>query len=244
MTTLNDSRLGDIVANNFRAAGVFDRYGLDYCCGGKKLFSKACAEKGIDIAEVSNEIEILESRSEGSGGNKFTLWNVNFLIDYIVNNHHEYLRGIFPVLTAHSQKVAGKHGENHPEYVAIAENFGKIRAELESHLMKEEQILFPFIRQLEQLNESNGQIPANQSMTVQMPINVMESEHVAAGDILAILQKLTNNYTPPEDACMTTRTMFAELAEFENDLHQHIHLENNILFPKAVALEEKLRSAQ
>jgi regulator of cell morphogenesis and NO signaling len=239
MLIQKESKIGDIVAENFRAAQVFERYGLDFCCGGKKSIAEACQSKGINANEVLNLLAELPENG-GVSPAHFNSWEVDFLIDYIVNNHHRYVKQALPVISEHTQKVASKHGENHPEVITIAELFSRISEELEVHMQKEERMLFPYIKRLLEIERSGEDAPHAPFGTVENPIRVMEAEHEAAGNLMAEIKTQSNSFTPPEDACTTYRVLYQELNEFENDLHMHIHLENNILFPKAIELEKKL----
>lgn len=239
MSIEKNSKIGEIVAENFHAAQVFEKYGLDFCCGGKKTLGEACLDKGINPDEVIQKLS--QVNGEGSRPTAdFNSWTPDFLIDYIINNHHKYVNRSLPVIMEHADKVALKHGENHEEVTVIAELFSNIKAELEAHMQKEERMLFPYIKRLAELERSGEEAPHAPFGTVENPIRMMEMEHDAAGKIMEKINTLSSSYTPPEDACTTYRVLYRELKEFEDDLHVHIHLENNILFPKAIELEKKL----
>lgn len=233
--------LSQIVIKNYKAAQVFERYGLDFCCRGNKLISEACAEKGINKEEIVSELNNLN----GSGHTDnviFNEWDLSVLAEYIVNKHHSYVRKMIPVIAAHTQKVALVHGENHPETIEIAKHFSVVYKDLKQHMMKEEQMLFPYIKYLAGAEHNNSAAEKPFFGTVKNPVRMMEIEHQNAGDEMFEIRKLSNNYNPPEDACNTYKVCWQELKEFEEDLHQHVHLENNILFPKAIRLEEKMFS--
>jgi regulator of cell morphogenesis and NO signaling len=234
-----ESKIGDIVAENFRAAQVFEKFGLDFCCGGKKSISEACQTEGINADKVINLLSELPENGNTTPTH-FNSWELDFLIDYIFNNHHSYVKRSLPVIFEHSQKVALKHGGNHNEVITISELFSRIMEELEVHMQKEERMLFPYIKRLLEIERSGEEAPHAPFGTVENPIKVMEAEHEAAGKIMTEINVLSSAYTLPEDACTTYRVLFQELKEFEDDLHIHIHLENNILFPKAIELEKKL----
>jgi regulator of cell morphogenesis and NO signaling len=235
MQTATDITIRDIVAENFRAAAVFQKYGVDFCCRGNRLVTDACAEQGISPDAIFSDLAKIETG--GDTVPRFNAWEPDFLIDYILNNHHHYIRAMLPILYLHTKKVASVHGERHPELIEVASHFAKIGQELEMHMRKEEQVLFPYIKSLVASRRA-GMNPAVPPFgSVRNPIAMMESEHQTAGDEMAIIRTLTNNYALPDDACTTYRITFQELQEFEQDLHRHVHLENNILFPKAVALE-------
>ncbi|RPI73161.1 MAG: iron-sulfur cluster repair di-iron protein [Ignavibacteriales bacterium] len=232
---LSDFTLSEIVKENFRTAAIFEKYNLDFCCNGKRTLTNACSEKGINPDNIITEINEINSLTQSEI--KPDEWKLDFLIDYIINNHHCYVSRMLPVISAHTQKVAMVHGENHPETKKIAEIFSAVNSEMRHHMMKEERILFPHIKILE---GTSIDVPADKPYfgTIKKPIEMMEAEHQSAGNGMFDIKELTNNYTPPADACTTYKVTFQELKEFEEDLHRHVHLENNILFPKAVQLEE------
>ena len=232
--------IGDLVTKDFRKAQVFKKFGLDFCCGGKKTLGKACAEKGIDIVQLEKELNEVENTAKSSSQD-YASWDLDFLVDYIVNTHHKYVVRSMPAIVEYTQKVARVHGMNHPEAVVIANEFLKVQSDLDSHMAKEENILFPYIKQLVETQKSKSTLGGSAFGSIQSPINMMEMEHELVGGIMAHIRELTNNFTPPADACSTYRLSYASLNEFEEDLHQHIHLENNILFPKAIKLEQELR---
>ena len=236
---IEELTLSEIVKKNFKAAAIFESYDLDFCCRGNKQIQQACAEKGISYSEVMEKVlPIFEEKKNGEA--RYDEWEIDFLADYIVNNHHEYVRRMIPVIAAHTQKVAAVHGDRHPEVIEIANKFSTVYKDLKQHLMKEEQILFPYIKQLKKISETDKGKERPFFGTASNPIKMMESEHEAAGDELFEIRRLSNGYTPPEDACNTYRVCFQELKDFEEDLHKHVHLENNILFPKTISLENEI----
>lgn len=237
-TDFSDLTLSEIVTQNFKAAAVFEKYKLDFCCGGKKPISEACREKGLNSSDIYNELKGITET--GSRTDNYDEWEADFLIDYIINNHHAYINKMIPVLSAHLQKIASVHGKNHPELLQAADSFGKVYKELRQHMMKEEQILFPFVKQLVAAKRVGGKTEAPYFGTVKNPIRMMEAEHQSAGDEMYEIRTLTNDYYIPDDACDTYRVTMQELKGFEEDLHKHIYLENYILFPKAIDLEQKL----
>jgi regulator of cell morphogenesis and NO signaling len=238
---LSKLTLSQIVTRNYKTAEIFEKYNLDFCCRGNKLLAMACEEKGIEENEVISDLnKLLSCRDESNG--RYNEWSTDFLTDYIINNHHTYIRNIIPVLTLHTQKVASAHGERHPETTEIARIFSAVSKDLKHHLMKEEGILFPYIKYMSKALTGESKTEKPYFNTVASPIKMMEAEHAAAGDELYEIRNLSGNYTPPEDACNTYKVCYSELKEFEEDLHKHVHLENNILFPKAVLLEKELMS--
>lgn len=225
------------------ATRLFEKLGIDYCCGGGKPLQTACADKQISVADVLRSLEqdnfITAANTESADFNQQPLKE---LIEHIVTRHHGYVRQEIPRLQQLLNKVVSVHGSTHPELAGIQQNFRTLADELTSHMMKEEQILFPYIAAMEQaFNEGK---PARRPMfgTVGNPVHMMEMEHDSAGALLREISAASGSYTPPENACFSYRTLYTGLKDFEADLHQHIHLENNILFPKAVALEEQVNA--
>lgn len=236
---LRSKTIGEIVASDFSTAATFEKYGVDFCCGGNRTISSACSEKNIPVEPLLDEVRTVLNASDKKS-EQFESWDLDILGDYIISTHHTYVREKIPVIRNFSERVINAHGKRHPEVLGIASLFHKISAELESHLLKEERILFPRISQLAAARRYGKAIPGFQPGSVSSPIAVMEAEHTDAGEVLREISLLSNTYTPPEDACNTFRALYYELAAFEKDLHKHIHLENNILFPRAIALEKEL----
>ena len=224
------------MAADYRAAGVFDRFGLDFCCGGKRTFGEACAAARLDPGAVGAELAKL-SPTPGAGDAPDASWPVDELAHYIVRRHHSYVRQQLPVIAGHLEKLVAVHGERHPELRQIAGHFAELSGELQTHMMKEEQILFPYVQQLAASAEFGLEPPIGMFGSVSNPIRMMEAEHRYAGDELGVIRGLSANYSVPADGCTTYRVCYEELAAFDADLRQHIHLENNILFPHAVTLE-------
>ncbi len=235
-----ESTIGELVAKDYRKAQVFKKFGIDFCCGGKKTLSEVCDRKGINIAQVEAELAEVEQYGQGSTQN-FQKWELDFLCDYITSTHHQYVRESIPFLGEISAKVARVHGDRHPELLELADVFARIAHDLSLHIQKEDKVLFPFIKELVQANKSGAALPQSMFGDLANPINLMEMEHEAAGEDLTAIRDLTNNFDLPADACTSYRILFKKLEEFENDLHQHVHLENNILFPKAIELEKQLK---
>jgi regulator of cell morphogenesis and NO signaling len=233
-----EATIGEIVKSDYRKAEVFKKFGIDFCCGGKKTLSKVCKEKGINIEEVEKALQNTDTQPRGRQTN-YDSWSLTFLSEYIINTHHNYVREAIPVLLTYSQKVAARHGAWHPEVIKVAQHFAVVASELSEHMEKEELILFPYIKRLENAFENESDLPVSPFGTVQNPIKMMEEEHEAAGNEMEEIRKLTNNYTLPEGACTTFTLLYQKLEEFDTDLHEHVHLENNILFPKAVQLEKE-----
>lgn len=221
--------VGELVTERPGRARVFERLEIDYCCGGKRPLEDACAAKGLDPGAVAAMLEALEE----SGGEEpdWTTATLGELCDHIVETHHAYLRDELPRLTFLVGKVASAHGNRHPELADVAQTYEGLAAELADHMLKEERVLFPACRRLEEGEEILA-------AGLAAPIAVMEDEHAAVGAALERLHELTGGYAPPADACNSYRAMLDGLATLELDLHEHIHEENNILFPRAAALAE------
>ena len=235
----NEETLGQIAAKDLRKVAIFKKYGIDFCCGGKKTVKQACAEKGLDVTKIEQELQQAD-KNISTRPLPYGDWGLDFLSDYIVNTHHSYVKKTLPDLRAYASKVAKVHGEHHPELLRIHQLVEEINAELTAHLVKEEKILFPYIKELIAGKNEKPQPYADQFGSVQTPISLMEEEHEMVGKNLAEIRALSNNYLLPQDACATYSILYRLLAEFEDDLFTHIHLENNILFPKALEVEKQI----
>lgn len=239
MTIQDQKTIGEYVAQDFRTASVFSKYGIDFCCKGNRSIEEACAKKDLDATRIQNEIDKLLQTST-TGQIDFTSWPLDLLADYIEKTHHRYVAEKSPILVAFLEKLCKVHGESHPELFEITELFKGCAQELGSHMQKEEQILFPFIKQMVNSNISNQPLGQPGFGSVSNPIAMMKAEHEHEGERLERISALTNTYTPPSDACNTYKVTYAMLQEFEKDLHTHIHLENNILFPQAIMMEAQM----
>lgn len=228
--------VAEIVSATPALAVVFEKFGIDYCCHGKQPLQAACAAANVDLQVILTELAAAQPGPSG-GEPDWNMATLEALVLNILNTHHALLRTELPRLESMLAKVVRVHGHHHPELAEVAAVFNDLSAELGSHMMKEEQILFPAIVQLER-HQNGGRGP-----WIANPIRVMEHEHAAVGTMLAAIKKDTGNYTPPADACNTYRVLFDSLRRLEADLHTHIHKENNILFPRAQALEQELAGA-
>lgn len=228
--TLPQKPVGEIVAEDYRTAQVLRSYGLDFCCGGGRTLEKACSSKKIEMKQVIYEIEALDLMDNTE--DNYNEWSLDFLTDYIVNNHHSFVRKMLPEISFYAEKVARVHGERDPELYDILQNVNMLKTEMLGHLEKEEQELFPQIKEL---------VTEKKSGSVKSAIvEALEEEHDKAGDLMAKIEELTNGFNPPSNACASYRVLFQNLEGFQKDLHKHVHLENNILFPKALKLEQSL----
>lgn len=225
--------VGEIVRDRPSLSQLFEQAKVDYCCGGKKTLDEACRNQGIDPQTFLAQLEAIANTNTEIEMNVATL-SLAKLADHIEQTHHAYLHTELPHLGKMVAKVAAVHGEKEPRLHQIKDIFLAVSQELETHLQKEEEILFPMIRQL----ESSAAVPSFHCGMIANPVHQMEFEHDEAGVALGQLRQLTDNYTAPEWACNTYRTMLDSLLNFEQDMHQHIHKENNVLFPKAIALEK------
>jgi regulator of cell morphogenesis and NO signaling len=228
------------VATDFRAGAVFEKFGIDFCCGGRRSVADACRQAAVDPSIVKQALQALPPA--GGESEDVAQWPMDRLVDYIVATHHAYVRSALPVIAGYLAKLVEVHGSRHPELARISTAFGTISSELALHMLKEERVLFPHLRELASV--PFGHACPSPFGSVENPIRMMEREHQEAGDELRFIRELSNGYTPPDDACTTYRVCFAELVRFERDLHRHVHLENNVLFPKAVELERALEAAR
>lgn len=237
MENLKNKTIGSFVAEDFRTAAVFSKYRIDFCCKGNRTVTEVCEKQNIDADTLlENVLQVVQS--ENSGTIDFNSWPLDLLADYIEKTHHRYVEEKTNVLLPFLDKLCKVHGANHPELFKINELFIGCAGELSQHMKKEELVLFPFVKRMVKTKESDGILFQPSFGTVSNPIAMMMHEHDNEGERFREIAALTDNYTPPADACTTYRVTFAMLKEFEADLHKHIHLENNILFPKAVALEK------
>lgn len=239
MNTIAHKKVGGIVAENFRTAKVFTQYGIDFCCKGGITLEAACAKHGISLDAIANDLQTEFKLPEEVHYTEFSLTQ---LIDHIVNIHHQYVVNSIPSLKAYLQKIAMVHGERHPELHSIKDLFFAAADALSEHLKKEELILFPYIKAMDEANSSHFHLSKPHFGHIENPIHMMENDHDVEGERFREIARLSNNYTIPTDGCQTYRVAFAMLKEFEEDLHTHIHLENNILFPKAIALYNQMNA--
>ncbi len=223
----NVATVAELAISHSAAAAIFEKYNIDYCCGGHRTLEEACERIGLDPAEIEQEIR----RSKiGDVGHTLRTdrWSASLLIDFIVQNHHSYVTDAIPAIKALLEKVCSVHGNDCPELLTIREHFLDLADELTSHMQKEEFVLFPAIKRLESQDLADHPLVH----AIQSPISAMEHEHTIAGDLIKHIRALSINYTPPSFACPTFRTTYERLREFDNDLMRHIHLENNVLFER------------
>ncbi len=236
--------VGEMVKKDFGKIAVFKKYGIDYCCKGNKTFEDACNEKDLTTDELMNAFKALEADQDQELSTKSIDYNnmeLDQLIDHIVEKHHSYLRENIPIIVKNGQDVVKAHGKNHAETVQAIDHFMQLSDELLLHMGKEENILFPYIKQLTEASKIGKEITPPFG-SVANPINMMKAEHESAGNELEQIRELTNAFDLPSDACATFWLTYKMLKEFEDDLMFHIHLENNILFSKAIALEKEQKT--
>ena len=229
MSFYNNRLLGEIVAEDFRTAEIFKNAGIDFCCGGKKTLEQACKEKALDTELITEQLKNVGATPSVPGQN-YKDWSPDFLADYIVNIHHKYVYKTLPELVFYTRKIASVHGDRHPELHEVDELFGQVNAELLQHLKNEEEVLFPAIKEV----LKNSTEKARE--TILSEITRMTGEHEFAGGAIDKINEITKGYHVPADGCNTYMVTFKMLQQFEDDLHIHVHLENNILFPKALNL--------
>jgi len=231
MTNMKEQTLASIVTQYHQTVPVLEKYNLDFCCKGKRTLAEACTEKGLSIEEIMEELEV-SSNTEKSNTMPFSEMSAEQLIGYILIKHHFYLKQSMPIIADHLTKVATKHSERFPYMVEVLQLFLHLKNEMVLHMQKEEMVLFPRVKEVESFYHFKQKKELN-STYISGPVGVMENEHDEAGEIMYRIRQLTNNYEIPEGACTTFQVVLAELKEFEEDLHRHVHLENNILFPLA-----------
>jgi regulator of cell morphogenesis and NO signaling len=234
-----DTSIGDVVRLNFKTASVFQENNIDFCCGGEKTISEACKNEGMDPDQLIVRLETIAAQNDPDSQYINDL-SLEELSAHIIKRHHNYVRESIPTLKKNLEKICQVHGDHHPELFEINPLFTDSSGNLIMHMQKEELMLFPFIRRLELSSKNGTPLPSSPFGPVSNPISMMIAEHQQEGDRFDRISILTENYNVPEDACITYELTLKQLLDFENDLHRHIHLENNILFPKAIELGKKL----
>ncbi len=230
-----DKTIGEIVADDYRTAGIFEKHGIDFCCGGKVALETTCKAKGIDIAVLEKELAAATSKPAERSEN-YAAWELPFLIDYIVNVHHTYLKENTGQIAAYARKIAAVHGAHHPEVIEIAAIFDKIAIDMATHLREEEDVFFPAVKRAV-TSRNTGVTPASQDIkTIKTSLKKLSYEHEEIGDAVHKIRALAQGYAIPGDVCTTFMLTYQKLGEFEDDLHKHVHLENNILFLRAALL--------
>ena len=232
---IENKTIGAIVAADFRAAQIFAKYGIDFCCGGQLTLAAVCSEKGLNLLTLTKELEAVQSAPADRSQN-YASWSLPFLADYIVNTHHTYLKENDDQIAAYAQKIASVHGKNHPELLEIAALFDHIATAMTAHLQEEEEIFFPALKRANDAKIDGRVADPKDQATIRGSLLKLHREHEVIGDAVHKIHHLATGYTMPADACNTFMVTYQKLKEFEDDLHKHVHLENNILFPKATGL--------
>ena len=241
-TISNESFVTDIVMQDYRVSVVFRKYNIDYCCGGKIPLYKACEIHKIDIEPLKKELKDAMRVIQVSSSTNFKNWNIDFLVDYIINVHHSYLVINFPEITDTLERFAEGHKSKYPWLSELMKSFNHLFEELLPHLEQEEKVIFPYIRQIVHAHERREPYAGLLVRTLRKPIeSMLNQEHDFVGKYLHRFRELTNNYTPPTNACITHKVALSKLKELDIDLVQHIHLENEILFPRAIQIENELK---
>lgn len=238
MTVATEKTVRDLAVENPAATRVFERFGIDYCCGGNQPLEQACQRAGVSLDDVIDSLEMEEETARTA--KQVHDWQsepLSELIAHIKNTHHKYTREEIVRLTALLQKVCSVHGKNHPELSDIQSTFRGLAQELSTHMMKEEMVLFPYISRMEEAVAQREPLLPAPFGTVANPVAMMEHEHDSAGNALRNIRQASHDFQAPADACVSYQTLYKALLVFEADLHQHIHLENNILFPGAIVME-------
>jgi regulator of cell morphogenesis and NO signaling len=239
MSVMTARTVREVAVENSAATRVFEKFGIDYCCGGNQLLEQACGKAGVPVDDV---LDALEMEAEAArAASQIRDWQnepLSELVAHVKNTHHKFTREEMVRLTALLQKVCSVHGKNHPELFELQSACAGLARELTTHMMKEEMVLFPYIVRMEEAVIQSEPVLPPPFGTVENPVAMMEHEHDAAGNALRAMREASNQFALPADACVSYRTLYGALQAFEADLHQHIHLENNILFPRAIAMEK------
>lgn len=233
--------VGEIAAADIRKAEVFKKYGIDFCCGGKKTVAQTCAEKHIDAKKLQQDLDACVEEKEDILPLQFNRWGTDYLVDYIYNQHHVFYYEIAGEINELCEKVTAKHAIHFPQLTIIDSLWKQLQADLQTHFAREEKVLFPFIKALENNRKATEAGEVRSIPSLKEAMQMMEADHEVAGELLAMIRKATGNFTPPEDCCNTMRFYYKKLKDLDADLHQHVHLENNILFPKVLELERALQ---
>ena len=238
MNITDEHVVGEVVAVDYRAAAVFQKYGIDFCCKGNRSIADVCESSKISTDQLIQDLELALKEADAQMSD-FKSWPLDLLADYIEKKHHRYVDAKILEIKPYLEKIVSVHGGRHPELEEVLALFLQSAGELTAHMKKEEFILFPFIRKMAKAEQDQSQITRPHFSTVENPVAMMKDEHEHEGERFEKIAALTDKYTAPADACNTYRVTLALLKEFEADLHMHIHLENNILFPKAIEMEKR-----
>ena len=236
MNTIATTTVGELAATMPQTARIFEKFGIDYCCGGRRTLTDACASEGKDLNEILSAIESASAKAN-TDANYSSLGQAQ-LVNHIVTTHHAFTRAEIARLSKLIERVVAAHATRHPELLSVQNVFGNLADDLVPHMVREENVLFPYIAKIEASVAAGSSCPMPPFVTVQNPIRMMLFEHDLAGELLRELRRMTSDYTPPADGCISYKALYSALENFEQDIHQHIHLENNLLFPRAVEMEK------
>lgn len=237
MKITSKTTIGEIAANDFRTAAIFTKYNIDFCCKGHRTIEEVCRKRDIPEALLIEKLE--ESRTQNANQSfDYKSWPLDLLTDYIIKTHHRYIKEKTPVLLEYLNKLCNVHGENFPELFEVYKIFKASSLDLEEHMEKEERVLFPFIIQMKRAQSKGFSLETTPFGSIENQVIIMKEEHNLEGQRFRKIAALTNNYIPHTEACNTYKAAFSMLEDFEINLHKHIHMENNILFPKAIMLEK------
>lgn len=231
-------KVADVVAKNYLTAMIFTKHGIDFCCNGKRSIEKACLDSNANILALEQDIESFFAKAQANEVPQYDTWQLESLVKHVENKHHSYIKDHVPLINEYLTKLCRVHGKNHPELLAIAKLFAESSSDLLLHLQKEENILFPYVLKLDQVHKGEIPLPASPFGTVRNPIRMMMGEHTIEGERFRQIRALSNDYTPPAEACNTYKATYAALLDYERDLHLHIHLENNLIFEAAIKYED------
>lgn len=240
MNINSNTLVSEIVAGNYNTATVLKKYEIDFCCNGNRTLKEVSTKKSIGVSVLLSEILSIEEPKIIS--DDYKNWDIGFLSDYVYQNHHLYVEKKGPEIISYLEKLCKVHGDKHPELFEITTLFKEAVGDLTMHMKKEELILFPFIKKIAKAYKNDEKLQEPPFGSISNPINMMHSEHDNEGERFRKISELSNNYQPPKDGCNTYKIAFILLKEFEDDLHKHIHIENNILFKKAISIENILNN--
>lgn len=236
-----DTLVSEIVARDYRTADIFNKYGIEYCCGGKWPLKIACLIKGLELELIMIEIQTVTRIFQLPNNLPFNEWKIDFLVDYIINIHHHFLKQTLPALKMALDDFATEHEKKYPHFQAVLLHYQKLEKEILPHLKQEEEVIFPYLRQVAHAYERKDSFATLLVKTLRKPIaSVMDHEHRILNEIIYLFRKLTNNYISPENACTNHKVILSKLKALDNDLVQHIFLENEILFPRVITMEKEL----
>lgn len=240
MEITEEITIGEVVAKDYRTASVFESLGIDFCCKGDRTINEVCETRDIDTVDLISDINLVLTKNQKDNVD-YNTWELDRLATHVEEKHHQYVEQQTPTIKGYLDQICEVHGKNHPELYEVKKLFGETAGELAMHMKREELMLFPFIKRMVKAAAKNEKITSSRLGTVEDSIQKMMEEHANEGERFEKINSITENYKLPADACGTYRVCFGYLKEFQEDLHLHIHLENNILFPKTIALEKRLK---